>query len=113
MIYLTFKDFLRNHSEADTPFWPGAKQTTPFALRTDQSIIDTGGSPIHTGNDRSQGKTETLFASFSGNYKHFKCGGTPGTCTTLESDEYSIALQWYHAKDIAKNKGHYRMFIVT
>lgn len=86
--------WLEMNPPAQMPYWPGARVTTPFGIRTSQAVLQDGGSPLHLGIDRAGGGTYHM--PFDGLVSWRVCGGDAGSLLQLSSDCLPLEVQVFH-----------------
>ena len=86
--------WLSDNPPADMPFWPGAKTTGRFGLRTLQMLMDAGASPLHLGVDRANGREFTM--PFDGSLFWITAGDPAGSVLSLMPIGLSMEVQVFH-----------------
>ena len=76
------------------PFWPDAKTTGGFGLRTLQMLLDAGASPLHLGVDRAGGREFVM--PFDGSLFWITAGLPSGSVLSLVPVGLSMEIQVFH-----------------
>jgi len=59
-LFTDLRTWLEANPPEDMPYWPGARTTGRFGLRSLQMLLDIGASPLHPGVDRASGGQFTV-----------------------------------------------------
>lgn len=92
------KEFLRRNPPEKIPFWPGARVTEPFGLRSSQASMDEGASPIHLGPDRAYGNTPNLIMPFNGTAEWRRTNKVTGSLLRIIPHELDMELHVFHTE---------------
>lgn len=106
-----FLQWCKDQNPDTIPFRPGAVYTTPFGLRTSQSVIDSGGSPGHLGVDRGS-HDKRILMPFDGFVFWKMVGGVAGSLLQIIPRNYELVeIQVFHTvrtdKEITAFRGSF------
>lgn len=91
--------WLKENSPKEMPFWPNAKCTGPFGLRSSQELLDLGANPLHLGRDRA-GSSAPLKMPFDGRltWRRLHPDFAAGSLLQIRAHHVPLEIQVMHTE---------------
>lgn len=88
--------WLADNPPKDMPYWPGARVTTPFGMRSQKTVLAMGASLFHLGVDRAGGGDYIM--PFDGFIEWHPVKGSPGSILRIVPDLLRLEIQVFHTE---------------